>query len=48
MNKLKTVVSLLYRPVPAHIERGGVTDISKDNVREMGYNQANCIVFLPK
>ena len=27
---------------------GGVTHISKDNVREKGYYQANCIVYLPK
>ncbi len=28
--------------------RGGVTNISKENVREIRYYQANCIVFLPK
>ncbi len=33
---------------PASTERGGITHKSKDNVGEIGYYEANCIVFLPK
>ncbi len=29
-------------------KKWGVTHISKDNVREIGYYRFNCIVFLPK
>ncbi len=40
---------MLYQqgPDPASIERD-VTHISKDDVREIEYYKANCIVFLPK
>ncbi len=40
-------LSFRAEPDPAPTERGGVTHISKDNVREIVYHQADCIVFYP-
>ena len=48
VNKYKIILYLYIGLDQAPTERGGVTHISKDNVREIGYYQANCIVFLPK
>ncbi len=43
------IILYLYTGLdPAPTERGGVTHISKDNEREIGYYLAHCIVFLPK
>ena len=41
-------ISFLPRARSSTHGKGGVTHVSKDNVREIGYHQANCIVFLPK
>ncbi len=47
-NVLSFLESTKAGPDPASTEKGGVTHISKDSLRERGYHQANCTVFLPK